>query len=116
MKLPTQAEVNAVSRHVATFAAGAITVFGLSTKLDPNTIQQIIAATGNLVNDAILLIGIIAPLATSYFSSKSATPSAQAEAIVKAVPGTLIVTSAELAGSTPSPNVISHADAKVLPR
>ncbi len=116
MNLPSQAEVNAVTRHVATFAAGAITVFGLSTKLDPATIQQVIAATGSLVNDAILIIGLMAPLLTSYFSSKSANPAAQADAIVKAIPGTLIVTSDAVAGATTSPNILSHTEVKVMKR
>jgi hypothetical protein len=116
MNLPTQSEVSAATKHVASFAAGAIAIFGLSTKLDPNTVQQIIAACGSLVNDAILLIGLVAPIVTSFYASKSASVSAQADAITKAVPGTLIVTTKALANSTTSPNVISHDVAKVLPR
>lgn len=92
MNLPTSAEVNAATRHIASFAAGAIAVFGLSTKLDPSTVQQIISATGTVVNDVILLAGLVGPIITAWYASKSATPAAQADSITKTVPGTKIIT------------------------
>ena len=114
MNLPSQSEVNAAARHAASFAAGAIAVFGLSTKIDPNTVQQVIAATGTLVNDGILLIGFIIPIVTSLKASQSATPKAQAEALTAAVPGTVVVTSSEIANATPNSNIVSTDDVKVL--
>lgn len=94
MWLPTQAQVNAASRHAASFAGGAIMVFGLSTKIDVNTVNQVIAATGTAVNDIILLVGLASPLLAGFFASKSASPTAQAAAIgangatvVKPAPG-----------------------------
>lgn len=115
MNLPSQAQVNAATRHAATFAAGAIAMFGLSTKIDPATVQQLIAATGTLVNDVVLIVGLAAPLITSYFASKSATPQAQAASIVKSVPGTKIVTPDEnLANAVPSSDVVSTKEAKVV--
>ena len=115
MELPTQAQVNAATRHAASFAAGAIAVFGLSTKIDPNTVQQIITATGTLVNDAVIIIGLVMPTLAAWFASKSATPQAQAAAIVQAVPGTKIVTPDKaLADAVPSPAVVSTDEAKVV--
>src|SRR5882762_10959777 len=80
MQLPTQAEVNAASRHVASFAGGAILAFGLSTKIDPDTVKSIITATGNMVNDIILLVGLVAPVVAGYFAKKTASPDSQAQA------------------------------------
>jgi hypothetical protein len=115
MNVPTQSQVNAASRHAATFTAGAIAMFGLSTKLDPNTVQQIITASGNLINDIILLAGLITPIVTSLYASWSATPASQSAALEK--DGAIIVTTPAIAAATPnSPNVMSSADVKVVPR
>lgn len=114
MNLPTQAQINAATRHAASFAAGAIAMFGLSTKLDPNTVQQIINATGTLVNDAILLAGLISPFITAWYASKSATPKAQADAITKAVPGTVVVTPDKTLAAVTGPNVLSTDEVKVI--
>lgn len=115
MNLPTQSQVNASTRHIASFAAGAIAMFGISTKLNPDTVQQIINASGNLINDVILLIGLISPFITSYFASKSATPVAQAEALEKQ--GAIVVASPAIAAATPnSPNIMSSDEVKVVPK
>lgn len=112
MNLPTQAEVNAAARHIGTFAAGAIAMFGLSTKIDPATVQSLITGLGNLTNDVIFVIGIVAPIITSYYASKSATPQAQAASL--ATTGAKIVTTPEIANAVPSPNVMSATDVKVV--
>ena len=113
MNLPTQAEVNAATRHIGSFVGGVILAFGISTKVDPNTIQQIIAATGTLVNDGIVLIGLVGPMVAAYFASKSANPKSQAESITKTVPGTMIVTPDPKIASTPNPNIVSTNEVKV---
>lgn len=84
MQLPTQAEVNAATRHLASFAGGVILAFGLSGKIDPQTVQNIIGAAGTLVNDGVILVGLVAPLVAGYFAKQSATPAAQASAVVQA--------------------------------
>ena len=91
MWLPTQAQVNAATRHVASFVGGAILMFGLSSKLDPNTVQQVITQTGTLLNDLIALIGIVTPIVAGYYASRSANPvvQTQAAAAVAATPGPL---------------------------
>ena len=86
MKLPSQDQVNAATRHLASFAGGAILMFGLGAKITPDTLTAIINATGNLVNDVITLVGIVAPLAAAYFAARSASQTAQVHA-VQAMPG-----------------------------
>jgi|HubBroStandDraft_1064217.scaffolds.fasta_scaffold132717_3 hypothetical protein len=87
MQLPTQAQVNAVARHVGTFAAGAIAMFGISSKIDPATVQSLITALGNATNDIILIVGIVGPLVTSYFASRSASPAAQGASLAATATG-----------------------------
>lgn len=97
MQLPTQAEVNAASRHVASFAGGAILAFGLSTKIDPDTVKSIITATGNMVNDIILLVGLVAPVIAGYFAKKTASPDSQAQATAENVAAKLLSKEAQVA-------------------
>lgn len=116
MWLPTQAQVNAATRHAASAAGGAILVFGLSTKIDPDTVAKVIAQTGTVINDVIVLIGLVSPLIAGYFASRSASPTSQAVSLTKdGPPGTMVVTSAEIAKATPeAPNVVSSDDVKVV--
>ena len=115
MNLPTQSQVNAATRNIASAAGGAILMFGLATKVDPDTIKSIIAATGTLVNDVIVLAGIAGPLVASWYASHSATPKAQAEALEKQ--GAVVVVSPEIAAATPnSPNIVSNTEVKVVPK
>lgn len=81
MPLPTQAEVNAATRHIASFAGGAIVMFGLSTKVDPQTVQDIIMATGKLVSDLLVLAGLISPFTAAWYARRSATPDAQSKSL-----------------------------------
>jgi predicted lipid-binding transport protein (Tim44 family) len=97
MQLPTQAEVNAASRHAASFAGGAILAFGLSTKIDPDTVKSIIAATGTAVNDIIVLIGMVTPLVAGYFAKQSASPVAQAQAVASAAAAKTLPPEAQVA-------------------
>jgi predicted Kef-type K+ transport protein len=112
MWLPTKDQVNAASRHVASFAGGAILVFGLSTKINVDTVNQVIAATGTVVNDVILLVGLLSPLVAGYFASRSASPTAQAAAV--GATGAKVITTPEIAAAVPSSNVLSSTDVKVV--
>lgn len=94
MWLPSQAQVNAFTRNVASGIGGAVLMFGLSTKVDIATVNSIISATGTVVNDIVVLIGVASPFIAGYFASKSASPTGQAAAIgasdsttVKPAPG-----------------------------
>lgn len=100
MNLPTTPQVLAATRHVATFAAGAIAMFGLSTKINPDQIVAIITSAGNALNDIFLLIGLVAPLVTGYFAARSASPAQQIKS-VDALP--------EVAGVVTKPTVEGRA-------
>lgn len=113
MNLPTTSQVNAATRNAGSFAAGAIAMFGLSTKISPEQVTAIIQGAGNLVNDAILFTGLVAPFITSYFASKSASPQAQVAAVAANPDIAVIVTKptpegAALASSVSGP-VVSTA-------
>jgi hypothetical protein len=97
IQLPTQAEVNAATRHLASFAGGAILAFGLATKIDPQTVQSIITATGTLVNDAIALAGIVMPVVAAWYAQRSATPVAQAQAVAVAAANKTLPKEAQVA-------------------
>lgn len=112
MDLPNSDQVNAAARHIASFAGGTIVMFGLGTKINPDTLTAIINATGTLVNDAVVLIGLLSPLIAGYFATKSASPVAQAAAV--AATGAKVITTPEIAAAVPSPNVISSNDVKVV--
>jgi hypothetical protein len=114
MDLPTPAQVNAAARHVASFAGGAIVMFGLGSKVNPDTLNALINAAGNLVNDGIVLAGIVSPLVAAYFASKTASPTAQAAAV--GATGAKVITTPEIAAAVPSPNVMSSNDVKVVAR
>lgn len=108
--LPTASQVNAATRHAGSFAAGAIAMFGISTKISPEQVAAIINSAGNLVNDAVLFAGLVAPFITGYFASKSASPKAQLAAVVANpdVVGVVTKPTAEgvaLAQSVPGPVV-----------
>lgn len=81
MELPTQAEINAATRHLASGAGGFILAFGLSSKISPDTVQAIINAAGDLVGNLVTIAGLITPVIAAYFAKKSASPVAQAQTV-----------------------------------
>lgn len=107
MNLPTQAQVNAATRHAASFAAGAIAMFGISTKIDPQTVVAIINSLGTLTNDAVTLIGLVTPLIAAWFASRSASTAAQKKSIVAAQPNTVIVETSSAAATIKTANTIA---------
>jgi hypothetical protein len=116
MNLPTQAQVKAATRHIASAAGGIILMFGLSSKIDPDTLAKIIAQTGTIINDVIILIGLAGPVIAGWRALQSASPTEQAVTITKeGPPGTIVVTSDAIAKATPeAPNVVSKDDMKVV--
>lgn len=81
MNLPTTAQVLAATRHVASFAAGAIAILGLSTKINPDQAAAIINSLGTLVSDAVVVIGLVTPVLAAWLASRSASPAAQIRAV-----------------------------------
>src|SRR4051812_10134889 len=94
MWLPSQAQVNAFTRNLASGIGGAGLMLGLSSKIDRAAIGQLISAAGTVVNDLVIFITLATPIVAGFFASKSASPTAQAAAIgasdatsVKPAPG-----------------------------
>lgn len=110
MNLPTTSQVLAATRHVATFAAGAIAMFGLSTKINPDQIVAIITSAGNVINDLFLLIGLVAPLVTGYLAARSASPAQQIKS-VEANPNVAAVIATPAVAADAGPKVVSSLQA-----
>jgi hypothetical protein len=81
MWLPTQAQVSAFTRHLASVAAGAGLVLGLGSKVDTAALTQAIAAAGTVVNDVVILITVATPIVAGLYASRTASPTAQAAAL-----------------------------------
>lgn len=116
MTLPTPAQVMAVTRHVASFAAGAIMVFGLSNKISPEQVTAMINAMGTLVSDTVLLIAAVTPIATALFAAKSAGITSQLNAVttskVVKLNGTIEAPKA-IADAVPSEQVVEAKPLKL---
>jgi hypothetical protein len=108
MNLPTSAQVLAATRHVASFAAGAIAMFGLSTKINPDQVTAIINSFGTFVSDAVVLIGLITPVVAGYIASQSASPASQITAVAANPDVSKIITTPAIAAANPSDKVVSH--------
>jgi len=104
--LPTQAQVNAYTRHAASFAAGMIAMFGLSTKVDPQTVVAIINSLGTLTNDAVTFIGLATPLVVGWYAQRSASPDAQKKSVA-AQPNTMVVQTSSAAATVKTANAIA---------
>lgn len=81
MWLPTQSQVNAATRNIASAAAGAVLMFGLSTKISPDTVTAIVTAVGTLVGSIVTFLGVVGPIVAAYYASKSASPASQVAAV-----------------------------------
>ena len=81
MWLPTQAQVNAFTRNLASGAAGAVLLSGLGSKIATPALTQAIAAAGAVVNDVVVLITMATPIIAGLYASRTANPKAQAAAV-----------------------------------
>jgi hypothetical protein len=112
MWLPTQAQVNAATRNIASGAAGAILMFGLSTKINPDTVTSVINATGTLVSNVITFLGVVGPIVAAYYASRSASPASQVAA-VSANPSVAAITVTDPALATAAKQADPSTDVKV---
>lgn len=110
MNLPTTSQVLAATRHVATFAAGAIAMFGLSTKINPDQVTAIINGAGTAINDIVILIGLITPVVSAYLATRSASPAQQIKA-VEANPNVAAVIATPAVAADAGPKVVSSLQA-----
>ena len=90
MELSTQSQVLAATRNAASAAAGAILVFGLSSKIDPATATAIINSLGTVVSDVIVLVGLVTPVVTSLYAWWSASEKNQVAQALKSEPKVLV--------------------------
>jgi hypothetical protein len=105
VNLPTSNQVNAATRHAASFAAGAVAMFGLSSKIDPQTLVAIINSAGTLINDGITLVGLATPIVAAWYAQRSARPDMQKASVVAA--GNLVVPTASPAAAITVANAIA---------
>lgn len=113
MNLPTKDQVNAASRHLLSALGGAVVMFGIGSKVDMGTVTTIVNTFGSLINDVVLLIGVLAPVYAGWRAQQSAQPASQAASLEKQ--GAIVVTTPEIAAATPnSPNVLSTTEVKVV--
>jgi hypothetical protein len=124
MDLPTNWNWNqakAAGKHLASYAAGGVTVavaWGLlssaqGTELTTD-IGHVTSGLTELGKGLAGIAGILTPIYTMWRSAHNASPPMQALSLEQAVPGTTIVTSQAVAAATPSANVVSNTDVKVV--
>lgn len=89
----TQSELFAAGRHVATYAAGAATAFGVLHVLSAGDAANAVTAVNEISDGVGKLFMIAAPLVgivSGWFASHSATPKAQIAAAQAADPAAVI--------------------------
>lgn len=114
----------AAGKHVASYAAGGVTVaiaFGVlnSTQGADATadINSIASGVESIAKGIAGLVAILTPIYTMWKAANNASPVGQATGLRQAVPGTTIVTTPELANAMPNDNnVIANTDVKVIPK
>ena len=112
MQLPTTAQIASATRHVASFAGGAVAMFGLSKAIDPVKLAEAINALGTLGQDLVTFIGLLTPLISGYIAWRSASLKSQMKA-VEAAPGVQqIVVSSQAVADAAGPKVVTPADIK----
>lgn len=118
MNLPTQSQVYAFGRHLASYAGGAITAAAAFNLLSPGqagTLNQSLNHFINGVSEIAAAVSPLIPLVTGWLAARSASPKAQLAAVAQ-IPGTTVVTQPQLAAAVPATNVISNDTSKVTPK
>lgn len=112
----------AAGKHVASYAAGGVTVavtFGLLNSnqgIDATAdINSIASGVESIAKGVAGLLAILTPIYTMWKAANNASAVGQAAGLRQAVPGTTIVTSPEVANALPDDhNVVSNTDVKVI--
>jgi hypothetical protein len=82
MPLPTQAQVNTAGRYAGAVIGTAFTIFGLQAKgISLDQVNALINALGTVVNDAVIVIGMLMPLYVTFKGIVSSSSNGQAAAI-----------------------------------
>ena len=83
-------------------------MFGLSTKIDPQTVVAIINSVGSLVNDSVLLIGLVTPFVSAWLASRSASTPSQTAAVQANPKAQVITTDPALAKAVPGVKLVAN--------
>jgi hypothetical protein len=109
MPLPTQAQVNTAGRYAGAVIGTAFTIFGLQAKgISLDQVNSLIGALGTVVNDAVIVIGMLMPLYVTFkgvigssSNGQAAALGANPKALVNAAPnGKAIITITDPAMAT----------------
>lgn len=101
MNLPSQAQVNTAGRYAGAVIGTAFTIFGLQAKgISLDQVNGLITALGTVVNDGVIVIGMLMPLyvtikgiISSSANGQAAALGANPKALVNAAPnGKAIIT------------------------
>lgn len=116
-------QYKAAGRHVASYAAGGVSVAVALHLLSPAQGSDIAENIGTITDGLMKvatgiggLIAVLAPIYTAFKAAHSASPVQEAKALEKAVPGTKIITDPKIADAVPSPNVMPNTEVKVVPK
>lgn len=115
-------QYKAAGKHVASYAAGGVTVAVGLHFLSPSQggdiggdINLIVDGVEKIATGVAGIVAVIAPIYTALRAAKNASPTSQASSLAQEVPGTVIVTTPEIAKATPGiPNVVANTDNKVV--
>lgn len=110
MNLPTTSQIAAATRHAATFAGGAVTMFGLTKAIDPVALTNAINAVGTLGQDLVTVIGLITPLITGFIAWRSASPANQIKAVAANPDVQRVVVSSQAVADAAPAKVVTPTD------
>lgn len=112
----------AAGKHAISFVAGGVAVaatWGLITSnqsIDLTADVNLIADGTKKVLEGITgILAVLTPIYTAWRAAHNASPISQAKSLVETVPGTTVISSSEIAKSTPEyPTIVSNKDVKVI--
>lgn len=115
-------QAKSAGKHVASYAAGGVTMFvafhilspaqGTDITTDINLITEGLAKVATGVAG---IIAVLVPVYTALRAAHNSSPVVQAQSLEQAVPGTVVITTPAIAAATPeSPNIMSNTEVKVV--
>lgn len=109
--------IPAGGRHLATAAGTVVSLIGVLHMLPPEQVLGLKTSIDKITDGFAGLWTILGPIAmatAAKYAVKSASPQAQAAALVQAVPETRIITNSALAASVPDAKVLSADKVEIV--
>lgn len=114
-------QAKAGGKHVISAIGGAVAMAVTFHLISADQASSITADIG-LISDGVVkvctgvagLLGVLAPIYSAFRAAHNASPTMQAANLVKEVPGTVVVTTPEVAAAVPSAAVVSNTETKVV--